>query len=148
MVAFRFFPNPTLSFAVAYLDFGSRGGPASATCSKGTFSFKYNNFVHSENMISERMAIFKKNTVSANSLNIYRISLDLIYISLTFKWTPVVPWLSYSPLDPRFAVSNPDGVCGFFQGLKILSMTSFGREVKPRVPCRRFTARKRTSSQN
>ena len=54
--------------------------------------------------------------------------------------TPVVPWLSYSPLDLRFAGSNPAGDDGFFQSIKILSMTSFGREVKPWVPCRRFTA--------
>ena len=33
----------------------------------------------------------------------------------------------------------------FFQSVKILSMTSFGREIKPWIPCRRFTARKRTS---
>ena len=26
------------------------------------------------------------------------------------KSTPVVQWLSYSPLDPRFAGSNPTGV--------------------------------------
>ena len=44
-------------------------------------------------------------------------------------------------------VQNPAGVDGFFQSVKILNMTSFGREVKPRVPCRRFTARKRTWSQ-
>ena len=36
----------------------------------------------------------------------------------------------------------------FFQSINILNMTSFGREVKPWVPCRRSTARKRTSSQN
>ena len=44
------------------------------------------------------------------------------------------------------------GVCGFkpgrsrriFQGEKILSTPSFGREVKPFVPCRRFTACKRS----
>jgi hypothetical protein len=43
-------------------------------------------------------------------------------------------------------------VCGFkpgrsrriFSGVKILSMPSFGREVKPFVLCRRFAARKRT----
>ena len=40
-------------------------------------------------------------------------------------------WLSYSPLDPRFAGSNPAGVDGFYQSVKILSMASFGREVKP-----------------
>ena len=35
-----------------------------------------------------------------------------------------------------------------FQSVKILSMTSFGREVKSWVPCRRFMARKRISSRN
>ena len=39
-------------------------------------------------------------------------------------------WLSYLPLDPRFVGSNPARVDGFFQSIKILSMTSFGREVK------------------
>ena len=34
-------------------------------------------------------------------------------------------------------------VRGFDPGIKILSMTSFGREVKQYVPCRRFTARKK-----
>ena len=43
----------------------------------------------------------------------------------------MVQWLSYSPLDPRFAGSIPAGVDGFFfQSIKILSMTSFGREIK------------------
>ena len=47
---------------VAYLEFGSRGGvPASPICSKGTISY-YNNFIHSEDTISQHMAIFKKNT--------------------------------------------------------------------------------------
>ena len=53
-------------------------------------------------------------------------------------------WLSYSPLDPRFAGSIPARIIGFFQSLKILSMTSFRREVKPWVPCHKFTACKRT----
>ena len=35
--------------------------------------------------------------------------------------------------------SIPAGIDGFFQSVKILSMTSFGRSVKPWVPCRRFT---------
>ena len=34
-----------------------------------------------------------------------------------------------------------------FQGVKILSMTSFGREVKPLDPCRRFTARKKSQAE-
>ena len=52
--------------------------------------------------------------------------------------TLMVPWLSYSPLNPRFAGSYLAGVNGFFQSIKILSMTSFRREVKQWVPCRRF----------
>ena len=39
---------------------------------------------------------------------------------------------------------NPARVDGFFQSVKMLSMASFGREVKLWVLCRRFTARKRT----
>ena len=47
---------------VAYLEFGSGGGgPASPTCSRATISLNYNNFVHSENTISEHMTIFKEN---------------------------------------------------------------------------------------
>ena len=34
------------------------------------------------------------------------------------KSTPVVQWLSYSPLDPRFAGSNTAGVDGFFSERK------------------------------
>ena len=45
---------------------------------------------------------------------------------------------SYSPLDPRFAGSNPAEVDGFFSERKNLSKTSFGREVKPWVPCRKL----------
>ena len=47
---------------------------------------------------------------------------------------PDGPWLSYSPLDSRFAGSNPAGVHGFFQSVKLLNMASFGREVKPLCP--------------
>ena len=32
--------------------------------------------------------------------------------------SPVVPWLSYSPLDPKFTGSNPAGVDGFFSDRK------------------------------
>ena len=45
-------------------------------------------------------------------------------------------------------VQTLPGSMDFFQSVKILSMTSFGREVKSWGPCRRFTARKRTSSRN
>ena len=53
-------------------------------------------------------------------------------------------WLACSPLDPRFAGSIPAEVDGFLRVIKIRSTTSFGGEVKPPVPCRRFTACKRT----
>ena len=68
--------------------------------------------------------------------------------AMSKKSTPVVTWLSYSPLDPMFAGSDSAGDVEFFQSVKILSMSSFGREGKPWVPCRSFTARKRTSNQN
>ena len=47
-------------------------------------------------------------------------------------------------LVPKFAGSNPAEAVGFFRAKKILSAPSFGREVKPFVPCRRFTACKRS----
>ena len=75
-----------------------------------------------------------------------RIPRAFEYISQSVTSTPVVQWLSYSPLDPRFAGSIPAGVNWFFQSVKILSMTSFGKEVKPWVPCRRLEIR--ASEQN
>jgi hypothetical protein len=40
--------------------------------------------------------------------------------------------------------SNPTEGGGFLWVIKSLARTSFGGEVKPSVPCRRFTACKRT----
>jgi len=48
------------------------------------------------------------------------------------------------PLVPEFAGSNPAEAIGFLRGEKILSTPSFGGEVKPSVPCRRFAACKRS----
>ena len=48
------------------------------------------------------------------------------------------------PLVPKFAGSKPTEAVGFFRAEKILSTASFGGEVKPSVPCRRFTACKRS----
>jgi len=45
---------------------------------------------------------------------------------------------------PKFAGSNPTEAVRIFQGEKILSTPSIGREVKPWVPCRRFAAGKRS----
>jgi hypothetical protein len=47
------------------------------------------------------------------------------------------------PVDLRFAGSNPAEDDGFLRVIKIRSATSFGGEIKPSVPCRRFTACKR-----
>ena len=49
------------------------------------------------------------------------------------------------PSIPKFAGSNPTEAVGFLRAKKILSTPSFGREVKPFVTCRRFTACKKIS---
>ena len=48
------------------------------------------------------------------------------------------------PLVPKFAGSNPAEALGLLGRNKILSTPSFGVEVKPSVPCRRFSACKRS----
>ena len=48
------------------------------------------------------------------------------------------------PLVSKFAVSNPAEAVGFLRAKKILSTPSFGGEVKPSVPCRRFATCKRS----
>ena len=48
------------------------------------------------------------------------------------------------PLVPKFAGSNLAESCQIFRAKKILSMPSFGGEVKLSVPCRRFAACKRS----
>jgi hypothetical protein len=52
--------------------------------------------------------------------------------------------VAYWPLEPKFAGSNPAEAVVFFRAKKILSTPFFGRVVKLWVPCRRFTARKRS----
>jgi hypothetical protein len=42
------------------------------------------------------------------------------------------------PLDPRFVGSNLAKDKGFLTAIRIGSMTSIGREVKPSVPCLKF----------
>ena len=59
-----------------------------------------------------------------------------IYIYSGFGGLGVACW----PLVPKFAGSNPAEAFGFLKGEKILSTPSFGGEVKPSVPCRRFAA--------
>jgi hypothetical protein len=47
-------------------------------------------------------------------------------------------------LVPKFTGSNPAEAVGFKKKKKILSTPSFGGEVKPSVPCRKFAACKRS----
>ena len=48
------------------------------------------------------------------------------------------------PLVPKIVGSHPDEAVGYLGRKKILSTPSFGGEVKPSVPCRSFTACKRS----
>ena len=50
------------------------------------------------------------------------VYLSSVLVQSLCESTPVVQWLSYPPLDLRFAGSIPVGVDGFFQSIKILSM--------------------------
>jgi hypothetical protein len=66
---------------------------------------------------------------------------------ITFHLLPVCGFggleVACWPLVPKFAGSHPAEAVGFL-GRKILSTPSFGGEVKPSVPCRSFTACKRS----
>jgi len=75
-----------------------------------------------------------------------------IYIQYTaWWWGTNVPkkqlqWSrgSVLPLSTQVRGFKPDQSRWIFQGEKILSTPSFGREVKPCVPCRRYAACKRS----
>ena len=65
-------------------------------------------------------------------------------------------WRSVHPGDPVVIILasgsevrgfDPDRGRWIFQSVNILSMTSFGREVKPWVPCRRFKALKKAQAE-
>jgi hypothetical protein len=55
-----------------------------------------------------------------------------------YKSSLVVQWLACLPLYPWFAGSNPVEGDGFIRPIKIRSMISFGREVKPKAPLRKI----------
>ena len=61
-------------------------------------------------------------------------------MSIIFGGLGVACW----PLVHKFAGSNPAEAVGFLGRKKILSTPSFGGDVKPSVPCSRFTACKRS----
>ena len=60
----------------------------------------------------------------------------------------ILPWLSCSPLDPRFAGSNPATVDGFSSERKNPEYDFLRKGSKAVGLGHRFTARKRTSSRN
>jgi hypothetical protein len=87
------------------------------------------------------------------SLNLFRLQ-NMFRLSLLWSvnWSSssmtvfsvVVVVVACLQLDPRFAGSSPAEDDGFLGVIKIRSTTSFGGDVKSSVPCRRFTACKRT----
>ena len=64
----------------------------------------------------------------------------LVTLIIGFGGLEVACW----PLVPKFAGFKPGRSRRIFKDEKILSTPSFGGEVKPSVPCRRFAARKRS----
>jgi hypothetical protein len=65
-------------------------------------------------------------------------TINLVLKASTSLAASVVLEVACRPLVPKFAGSNPAEAVGFFRA------PSFGGEVKPSVPCRRFTACKRS----
>ena len=63
-----------------------------------------------------------------------------LHIRLRLRWSRG----SVLAFGTQVRGSKPGRSCRIFQGEKILSTPSFGREVKSFVPCRRFTACKRS----
>ena len=79
-------------------------------------------------MISDHMAIFKKNICKFFIL-IYYFELATLHSSRHVDPIGVVVIILATGSEVHG--SNSSGVDGFFQSVKILSMTFFGREVKP-----------------
>jgi hypothetical protein len=80
-------------------------------------------------------------TSSQNALHFVSLkaSLPPLQVQTTFL-SPGGLEVACWPLVLKFAGSNPAEAVGFFKGEKILNTPSFGGEVKPSVPCRRFGA--------
>jgi hypothetical protein len=72
--------------------------------------------------------------------NYYKICLKLTKYIRGFDVLEVACW----PLVPKFAGFKPGRSCRNFRARKILSTPFFGGEVKPSVPCRSFTACKKS----
>ena len=122
-------------------------------------------YYHSTWACDENSECFVIDTNSPVTLqNVHNSALWCIYISLCFAGNRfifqkdfmcnilcmgITKWLWWSRGSVMgFGIQvrgfNPGRSRRIFQGEKILSTPSFGREVKPFVPCRRFTACKRS----
>jgi hypothetical protein len=74
-------------------------------------------------------------------------ALQLSACLVALLWVSVMIILlfrSLAALVPKFAGSHPAEAVGFLWRKKFLSTPSFGGELKPSVPCRSFTACKRS----
>ena len=89
-------------------------------------------------IVTEAFCVFLSSPWIAE--RVWQGNLDLSPAESGFGGLEVACW----PLVPKFAVSNPAEAVEFFQGEKIINTPSFGREVKPFVTCRKFSACKRT----
>ena len=73
--------------------------------------------------------------------------LDFCTINSTHSYSPGVLVVTILASGSEIRRFKPSWGQWIFSECKNLSMASFGRGVKPWVPCRTFTARKRTSNE-
>jgi hypothetical protein len=73
---------------------------------------------------------------SYSIMSFFSVSQGVHFSIFSFQIVIQCPQWSWTQLlDPRFAGSNPAEDDGFLRVIKVCSMTSFGGEVKPLVPC-------------
>ena len=109
--------------------------------------FQYINEKYKRAKITRKRQAFSYSAHSGIVLhtNMFITEIELLLSEMVDPGGPVVMILTSRSEVRGF---DPGRGRWIFQSVKILSTTSFGREVTPRVPCRRFTARKRTTGRN
>jgi hypothetical protein len=114
---------------------------------------KFVKLVHLVGFITKRLTTFLAFNCPLNwtciCQNILIIARHRGFVETSEQINYVIQQLRWSrgsalPLSAQVRGFKPGRSCQDFQGRKILSMLSFGGEVKPSVPCRRFTACKRS----
>ena len=101
--------------------------------------------IHTAALILSRISCAAGNGRFWNIHRTHPIRIHGITISSLTRWSSgyhTRHWIRGSRVHTRA------GSMDFFQSVKILSMTSFGREVNPLILCRKFTPRKGTSRRN